>query len=170
MSHLSNIHLIPVLRGRPQAQAQIAGGESFPGISGWVRFYQTDAGVIVCAEIAGLPLASQPCGERVFGFHIHQGTDCSGSGANGAEPFPQAMGHFNPQDCPHPSHAGDLPPLLGAGGLAVSACLTDRFLVEDVIERVVIIHDSPDDFTSQPSGNAGAKIACGVIRRVGPMG
>lgn len=160
------VHLIPALRGRPQAEALVLGGESFPEISGWVRFYQTDAGVIVYAEITGLPQSGQPCGGRFFGFHIHQGADCAGGGE---EPFPHAMGHWNPQDCPHPGHAGDLPPLLGNRGLAVCACLTGRFCVEDVIGRVVILHDGPDDFTSQPSGNSGAKIACGEIRRAGAM-
>lgn len=158
----SNVHLLPALCGRPQAQASITGSGSFPGISGWVRFYQTNEGVIVYAEVTGLPHSKQPCQERIFGFHIHQGTDCGGSGD---EPFPNAMSHYNPKDCEHPYHAGDLPPLFGNNGLAVSAFLTDRFLVEDIIGKVVILHDRPDDFTTQPSGNAGTKIACGVIQR-----
>ena len=160
--NLPNVHLIPALLGRPQAQASIAGSESFPDITGWVRFYQTNQGVIVYAEIGGLPQSSQPCQERIFGFHIHQGADCGGSGD---EPFPHAMSHYNPMDCEHPYHAGDLPPLFGNDGLAVSAFLTDRFLVEDVIGKVVIVHDRPDDLTTQPSGNSGTKIACGVIQR-----
>lgn len=162
MSSLPNVRLLPALRGRPQAQASISGSGSFPGINGWVRFYQTDEGVIVYAEASGLPLSSQPCQERVFGFHIHQGADCGGSGE---EPFPHAMSHYNPGGCPHPFHAGDMPPLFGNKGLAVSAFLTDRFFVEDVIGKVVIIHDHPDDFTTQPSGGSGTKIACGVIQR-----
>lgn len=156
------VHLLTALRGRPQAQTSITGSESYPGITGWVRFYQTNEGVIVYAEVNGLPRSGQPCQERIFGFHIHQGTDCGGSGD---EPFPNAMSHYNPGDCEHPYHAGDLPPLFGNNGLAVSAFLTDRFLVEDVIGKVVIVHDRPDDFTTQPSGNAGKKIACGVIQR-----
>ena len=51
------------------------------------------------------------------------------------------------------------------GGYALQAFLTDRFTVRDIIGRTVIIHDGLDDFTSQPAGNAGARIACGVIRR-----
>lgn len=166
MSHLSHRqpipHLLPVLRGSPQAEARVAGGEGVPGIGGWVRFYQTDEGVVVYAEITGLPKPEGPCQGRVFGFHIHQGADCGGQAG---EPFPHAMGHFNPGGCGHPYHAGDLPPLFGNNGLAVSAFLTDRFLVEDIIGRVVIIHSQPDDFTTQPSGGAGEKIACGVVRR-----
>lgn len=160
--NIPNVHLIPALLGRPQAQASIAGSESFPDITGWVRFYQTNLGVIVYAEVGGLPHSSRPCQERIFGFHIHQGAGCGGSGD---EPFPHAMSHYNPMDCQHPYHAGDLPPLFGNSGLAVSAFLTDRFLVEDVIGKVVILHDRLDDFTTQPSGSAGTKIACGVIQR-----
>lgn len=162
MNQSPSVHLIPALRNRPQAEAHISGSENFPNIIGWVRFYQTNEGVIVYAEVSGLPVSSQPCQERIFGFHIHQGTDCGGSGE---EPFPHAMSHYNPKECEHPYHAGDLPPLFGNKGLAVSAVLTSRFLVEDIIGKVVIIHDRPDDFTTQPSGNSGTKIACGVIQR-----
>lgn len=162
MNRMPQVHLLPVLRGRPQAQASILGSESFPDITGWVRFYQTNEGVIVYAEVSGLPHSSQPCQERVFGFHIHQGTNCGGSGD---EPFPHAMSHYNPKDCAHPYHGGDLPPLFGNHGFALSAFLTDRFFVEDVIGKVIILHDHPDDFTTQPSGNSGTKIACGEIQR-----
>ena len=162
MSPLSSAHLLPALRGNPQAQARITGSGSFPDITGWVRFYQTDEGVIVYAEVSGLPLAGQPCQERIFGFHIHQGANCE----NGEEEsFPHAMPHYNPKNCAHPYHAGDLPPLFGNNGLAVSAVLTDRFLVDNVIGKVVILHSHPDDFTTQPSGSSGTKIACGVIQR-----
>ncbi|MDE7220220.1 MAG: superoxide dismutase family protein [Oscillospiraceae bacterium] len=157
----SGIHLLPLLRGRAQAEARITGSESYPAISGLVRFFQTGCGVIVCAEICGLPQDSRACHERIFGFHIHEGTSC-GSGMDGA--FAGAMSHYNPNDCGHPHHAGDLPPLFGNNGLALSAFLTNRFSVDEVTGRTVIIHDQPDDFTTQPSGNSGTKIACGVIR------
>ena len=158
----SQAHLASILRGRPQAMAAVTGSESHPDLSGTVRFYQTDQGVIVCAEISGLPQADSPCRERIFGFHIHTGGDCSG---NMDDPFADAMSHYDPDGCPHPSHAGDMPPLFGSGGSAFSAFLTNRFTVDEVIGRTVIIHDHPDDFTTQPSGGSGTKIACGVIRR-----
>ena len=84
------------------------------------------------------------------------------------EPFADAMSHYDSDDCGHPYHAGDLPPLFGNGETALSVFLTNRFSVDEVIGRAVIIHDRPDDFTTQPSGNSGTKIACGVIRRVNP--
>lgn len=154
--------LLSVLRSRAQATARIIGSEDYPDISGAVRFYPTSAGVIVYAEISGLPQDSLPCHRRVFGFHIHAGTDCGG---NMDDPFADAMSHYNPGGCEHPYHAGDLPPLFENGGLALSLFLTNRFSLDEVIGRAVIIHDRPDDFTTQPSGNSGRKIACGVIRR-----
>lgn len=155
-------NLCSILRGRPQARADLTGGGDYPGVRGTVRFYQTDRGVVVRAEIGGLPQGEAPCQGRVFGFHIHAGTDCGGSSE---EPFANAMSHFDPGGCQHPYHAGDLPPLFGSGGLAIAVFLTDRFSAEEVIGRTVIVHDHPDDLTTQPSGNSGTKIACGVIRR-----
>lgn len=157
----SKASLLSVLRGRAQAAADVTGSESCPGISGAVRFYQTGEGVIVWAEIRGLPHSELPCQERIFGFHIHEGGDCGG---NRDDPFANAMSHYNPGGCAHPSHAGDLPPLFGSGGRALCLFLTDRFHVEDVIGRTVVIHDHPDDLKTQPSGGSGVKIACGVIR------
>lgn len=154
-----------ILRGRPQAMASITGSESYPSISGIVQLYQTNSGVIVLAEISGLPKSENPCQSRIFGFHIHKGTDCGG---NMDDPFAGAMSHYNPNGREHPHHAGDLPPLFENNGLALCAFLTNRFSVDEVIGRTVIIHDHPDDFTTQPSGNSGTKIACGVIRRTTP--
>ena len=65
----------------------------------------------------------------------------------------------------HPKHAGDLPPLMGCQGNAYLAVKTDRFIVHDIIGKTVVIHSDPDDFHTQPAGNAGKKIACGVIRK-----
>lgn len=159
----SPVYLLSVLYGTPQAAASIAGSESYPDISGTVWFYQTNKGVIVCAEVSGLPHSGEPCQTRIFGFHIHTGSRCEG---NMDDPFAQVMSHYDPHGCEHPHHAGDLPPLFGNGGTALSLFLTDRFSVEEVIGKTVIIHDRPDDFTTQPSGNSGTKIACGTIQEI----
>lgn len=159
----SRADLLSVTRGRPQAAAGITGSMGYSDISGTVRFYQTRAGVIVLAEVSGLPQSNHPCQERIFGFHIHEGTDCGG---NMDDPFANAMAHYNPGGCEHPYHAGDLPPLFGNNGFALSLCLTNRFSVNEVIGKAIIIHDQPDDFTTKPSGNSGKKIACGVIRKI----
>ncbi|MBQ8509032.1 MAG: superoxide dismutase family protein [Clostridia bacterium] len=149
-----------ILRQRPQASAQLAGDGEHMSIRGEVKFWQTPQGVFVAAEVTGLPSPAGPCKSPVFGFHIHEGGSCTG---NAADPFADAMTHFNPGNCPHPHHAGDLPPLFGNNGHAYMTVLTDRFAVRDIIGKTVIIHANPDDFTTQPSGNSGMKIACGVI-------
>ena len=71
---------------------------------------------------------------------------------------------MDPEGCEHPHHAGDLPPLFGCGGDAYLSVLTDRFAVPDILGRTVVIHQDPDDFATHPSGHAGARIGCGVIR------
>lgn len=159
----SYLHLPAVLRSPPQAMARLAGGPDHPNLSGTVRFYQTPAGVIVWTEVRGLPRSQDPCASQIFGFHIHEGTDCAGTPE---DPFAGARSHFNPGGCAHPHHAGDLPPLFGSGnGCALSLFLTDRFTVQEVTGRTVILHAHPDDLTTQPAGGAGKKIGCGVIRR-----
>lgn len=117
-------------------------------VLGTVRFYETPLGVLVRVEVDGLP---SPNG--IYAFHIHTGTDCANPGT-----------HYNPGKQPHPYHAGDLPPLFSANGRAFSVFLTDRFTMRQVIGKTVIIHDHPDDFTTQPSGNPGKILACGPIR------
>lgn len=143
------------------ASAKMNGGGEYLNIHGIVRFYQTRNGVLVASEISGLPHSHGACQHPVFGFHIHDGSQCKG---DLHDPFSGAMSHYNPADCDHPFHAGDLPPLFGNHGYAFSVFLTDRFSLSEVIGKTVIIHGNPDDFTTQPSGNAGEKLACGVIR------
>lgn len=156
--------IVQILQGTPQAVADIAGSPDYPQITGTVRLYQSGSGVIVYADIRNLPDAEISCQKRIFGFHIHSGTACTG---DEMDPFSAAMSHDNPDNCMHPYHAGDLPPLFGNHGTAVSVFLTDRFSVSEVIGKTMIIHDSPDDFTTQPSGNSGTRIACGIIRSTG---
>lgn len=149
-----------ILRKSPDAYAMVKGSPNFPNINGMVFFYQIADGVLLVAQIQGLPQGTGTCPSNVFGFHIHEGSSCTG---NAEDPFANAGSHYNPQNCPHPAHAGDLPPLFGNRGYAFMAFITDRFTVREVTGRTVIVHSAPDDFTTQPSGNSGAKIACGQI-------
>ena len=141
------------------AKATIRGSDDYPGICGEVTFKQTQKGVMVTAEIRGLPCENDG-GFNIFAFHIHSGVCCIG---DAMDPFADADGHYNPTGEPHPYHAGDLPPLFGNNGYAYMSVLTDRFSVSEVIGKGVIVHSRPDDFTTQPAGNAGTKIACGKI-------
>lgn len=153
-------HSIVSIKKRPYALARMKGSDDHARINGVVYFYQVPAGVLVLAELKGLPLSDDPCKKPIFALHIHSGASCTG---NNTDPFADALTHYNPKDCPHPYHAGDLPPIFGARGFGFSASLTDLFSAEEILGKTIILHSSPDDFTTQPSGNAGSKIACGVI-------
>lgn len=155
-------HYAHILQASPSAVVEVRGSAEYPRIRGKVNFYQTRAGVLVSAEIFGLPPADSSCKNRIFAFHIHSGSSCTG---DRSDAFADAKSHYNPGGCDHPYHAGDLPPLWGNDGYAFQVFLTDRFTVSEIVGRTVIVHAGPDDFTSQPSGNAGQKIACGVIER-----
>lgn len=91
------------------------------------------------------------------------GDSCSG---NSNDEFVDTKMHYNPTNCPHLCHAGDLPPLIENNGYSYMRIFVNKFNLNDIIGKVVIIHDMPDDFASQPSGNSGTKIACGKIIRL----
>ena len=126
-------------------------------------FQATEQGILIQAEIEGLPVTNDICRGNFFGFHIHEGTACSDINPDA---FADAKMHYNPTNCPHPFHAGDLPPLLSNNSYAYMQVISNRFSLDDIIGKTVIIHDKPDDFTTQPSGNSGQKIACGIIKRL----
>lgn len=140
-----------------KAIAKIKGSRYCPDIKGEVVFEKCPRGVRVSAEIYNLPQTN----EGIFGFHIHEGRECNG---NEADPFYNAKSHYNPEGVQHPMHRGDLPPLFANNGYALMCVLTDRFDLCEIVGKVIVIHSKPDDFTTQPGGNAGEKIACGVIK------
>lgn len=140
----------------PNAAADVLGGKEAPGLYGKVRFFQKRDGVVVSVDVYGLPYSET----GFFGFHIHEGNSCAEDG------FPRTGSHYDPLRKSHPSHSGDLPPLLKCNGGAHMSVMTDRFTVKEIIGKTVVIHSMPDDFTTQPAGNAGIKIGCGVIRQV----
>lgn len=147
---------------KSDAKAIINGSKDYNKIKGAVDFYNTRYGIIVKAKIKGLPHDIGKCSNGIFGFHIHSGNKCSGSNS---DPFADALTHYNPDNCNHPYHAGDLPPLFENDGYAYMTVLTNRFKIDEIIGKTVIIHSEPDDFNTQPGGNSGTKIACGVINR-----
>ncbi len=131
-------------------------------VTGSVKFQQVGGKVVVTAEISGL----QPNAEH--GFHVHEKGDCSAPDAT------SAGGHFNPGGKPHAHygkperHAGDMQNLKAdASGNAKYRWESDLLAVGDgaanVVGRSVVIHRDPDDYSSQPAGNSGPRLACGVI-------
>jgi Cu-Zn family superoxide dismutase len=133
-------------------------------VHGSATFLQIGDRVRVHALVTGL----RPGQEH--GFHVHEVGDCSsGDGMS-------AKGHFNPYGKPHAHystperHAGDLPALKAdAGGRAELMVELDVMTVASgpasIVGRGLIVHAQPDDYRTQPAGNAGARLACGVIRR-----
>ena len=130
---------------------------------GTVSFTQRGDKVVVVARVSGLAPGSH-------GFHIHDKGDCS------APDGTSAGGHFNPLGKPHAQpttadrHAGDMPMLEadGAGNATLTATLdviTIGSGATDIVGRGVIVHKDPDDWKTQPTGNSGARVACGVIKR-----
>ncbi len=135
--------------------------QSNAGVSGTVQFAPEGGTVRVKVEIAGLEPGPH-------GFHIHETGDCS------AEDFTSAGGHFNPTDDEHgaPSaaqhHAGDFGNIEASDAGVVSVELEmdvvlDPSAPDSIIGKAVIVHAQADDLTSQPSGDAGSRVACGVI-------
>jgi Cu-Zn family superoxide dismutase len=132
--------------------------------SGIVNFVQVGNKVRVAGNVSGLVPG------REHGFHIHEAGDCSsGDGMS-------TKGHFNPLGKPHAQpgtperHAGDMPALKAdAGGNARIETELDIISVTpgqaSIIGRGLIVHADPDDYKTQPTGNAGARIACAVIQR-----
>ena len=131
---------------------------------GTVTFTALDHGVRVAGEVRGLVPGSE------HGFHIHEKGDCGDNGnASG--------GHFNPAGGTHGkfgapgSHAGELPSLRADSSGVARFSLEDHSIsltpgaANSVIGRALVVHRDPDDFTTQPSGNSGPRIACAVIAK-----
>lgn len=146
---------------RPSAAAEL---DPTPGssVNGTVRFVQKGDLVIIEADLDGLT----PNGTH--GFHIHETGDCSAPDAS------SAGGHFDPSASPHGGpegevrHGGDLGNLKAdANGRARTSVKVAGISVDNgpdrIVGRAIVVHASPDDFRSQPAGNSGARVACGVI-------
>lgn len=145
----------------PVAYATIYGSKKYPNLHGIVSFYPVADGILVNAEIYHLPVSPTICNNHIFGIHIHEGNSCTG---NETDPFADSGMHFNPGGCEHPAHSGDLPPLFANNqGYAWNVFLSNRFKWGDIIGRTIIIHAQADDFRTQPSGDSGDKIGCGII-------
>lgn len=131
--------------------------------TGEVAFVSQGKDVLVTGKFTGLKPNSE------HGFHVHEKGDCSSADAT------SAGGHFNPDGKAHgmpgssAHHAGDMPNIKadGAGNASYSAKL-NGFAVNTgsngIVGKSVVIHRDPDDYKSQPAGNSGPRIACGLIR------
>ena len=157
----------PMQRRPAVATARIQGGPLAPNLQGMVRFAEAQGGgTWVQVVVEGLPPHKPATGEQKpvgpHGFHIHANGTCEVG--DPAKPFEGAGGHWNPDNQPHGNHAGDFPVLFSNSGRAMMTFYTDRFRVADVVGKAIMIHENPDDYRSQLAGDAGRRLACGVIR------
>jgi superoxide dismutase, Cu-Zn family len=151
--------------GTPGASAQaVLFGASGTSVSGELALTSDTSGVTVAGELNGL----EP--NTVHGFHVHENGDCSAPDATSAGE------HFNPDNSVHgaptsmPRHLGDMPNLQAdaQGHATVSATIGGATLrdggAHDLMGKALIVHAKRDDYMTQPSGDSGDRIACGVIR------
>ncbi len=147
------------------AIANIKGGPLAPDIKGVVTFKEVYGGTMVSANISGLP-EYQPAqnGDPIgpHGFHIHENGVCRIG--DPADPFQAAGEHWNPTNEPHGNHVGDFPVLFSNNGRAIMSFFTNKFKPQDAIGKSIIIHQNPDDYRTQPAGDAGKRLACGLIK------
>lgn len=150
------------------AYAKIYGSSLAPNIYGNIFFDDVPGGTEVYVELWGLPEYKPAKGDMgpigPFGFHIHEYGLCEIT--NPEDPFLSAGGHYNPTNQPHGNHAGDFPVIFSNNGYARMCFFTDKFKPKDIIGKSVIIHQNPDDYRTQPSGNSGKRIACSIINRL----
>jgi Cu-Zn family superoxide dismutase len=133
------------------------------GVTGTVTFTRAGNQIAVTLDVRGLRPGPH-------GLHIHERGDCSAAdGSSAGGHFnPTAMQHGNPASGPH--HAGDMPMLTAdrSGRARLTTRISGVTLDQGdnaIIGRAVVVHADADDFMTQPAGNSGARIACGVIAR-----
>ena len=147
----------------PQASVTLAPA-SGSLVSGRLLLRPMGDGVHLSGEIGGLTR------NGIHAIHIHEHGDCSAADAS------SAGGHFNPTGAPHGKvgagahHAGDMDNIVANASGVATVNVHARGVVlgggaaNDAIGRAVVVHAQRDDYSSQPSGDAGARVACGVIR------
>jgi Cu-Zn family superoxide dismutase len=165
LSVFASSALLAACASTPPAPTAIAPLQPTKGntASGSAQFTQLAGKVLVSGKVTGL------APNALLGFHLHEKGDCSsGDGMS-------AGGHFNPDGHAHGAassamhHAGDLPSLQAdAQGVAAFRFETTSLSVgsgpHDVVGHGLIVHRDADDYTTQPTGNSGPRIACGVVR------
>ncbi|HYG07537.1 MAG TPA: superoxide dismutase family protein [Stenotrophomonas sp.] len=156
----------------PEAGAASATAEIKPTqgneVKGQVSFKVVDGAVRVSGQLSGLKPNSE------HGFHIHEKGDCSAPDGS------SAGGHFNPAQSQHGSvttdmhHGGDMPNITAdaQGNATIDGPVSNNVNIGkgdnfDIAGHAVIVHADPDDYKTQPTGNAGGRLACGVITTAG---
>ena len=150
----------------PQAIAPMNPTQGYQ-VSGTVTFTEVEGGIRVDAHLTGLIPGSH-------GFHIHEKGDCSAPDASsaGAHFNPAKHKHGDPHQGEH--HLGDMPALVAdsQGNADLTTTLSGLTLTEGeaaVVGHSVIVHADPDDYVTQPTGNSGVRVSCGIISLNRPL-
>lgn len=146
----------------PEAVVQVAPTQGNT-VTGSLALAQSAEGVHITGTVQGL----KPDAE--FGFHMHEKGDCSAPDGS------SAGGHFNPTQAQHGNptgtahHAGDMANIRSNAEGVAQVDTIAAGTTTDVMGKAIVVHESPDDYATQPSGNSGKRVACGVIAAPSPQ-
>ena len=152
------------MKNKPTAYCILKGNRDYRNLKCLVLFYENNHTNIIKITLSNFPVNRSVCNQSIIGIHIHEGISCTGTREN---PFYDALEHYNPNHCNHPYHSGDLGNIfINNDGSALLSMTNDRFEIKDVINKTMILHKDIDDFITQPGGNSGERIACGIIKTI----
>lgn len=161
--------IVQAVPGPLGATATLQAGSEVQGFAGTVTFTPSGTGVHVVADLAGAP-------PGMHGLHLHENGQCTHDDAAGKH-FSSAGGHFNPTSAPHacppadPRHVGDFGNVeVKADGTGHLDLVVPQLMLtgaNGVVGKAVILHAGKDDCATQPTGNSGDRLACGVIKPAG---